>query len=88
MYKDREPVQHVRREQDKHAEQRKLHCANCDIEFWWPPTIVEGQSYCCTGCASGGPCCCDYSQYNTVNISGITHSGPDVEENSTDSQRS
>jgi hypothetical protein len=35
-------------------------CANCGIAIRWQPTIVEGKSYCCLGCAQGGPCECDY----------------------------
>jgi hypothetical protein len=35
-------------------------CANCQIVITWLPTIVDGQVYCCPGCAEGGPCDCDY----------------------------
>ena len=35
-------------------------CANCQITIHWLPIIVDGQSYCCFGCAEGGPCTCDY----------------------------
>jgi hypothetical protein len=52
-------------------------CANCDIEILWPPTVVQGKTYCCTGCAAGGPCNCDYSQYHSVNIAGVIHYGMD-----------
>jgi hypothetical protein len=48
-------------------------CASCDIEILWPPIVVQGKSYCCTGCAAGGPCSCDYSQYHSVTISGVIH---------------
>ena len=58
---------------------KPLRCANCDIEILWPPTVRYGQTYCCSGCAAGGPCCCDYSQYRSVNISGVIHYGPDEE---------
>jgi hypothetical protein len=88
MYGDHEPIQNVQQGQKKRAEQTTLRCANCDIEFAWPSTIVQGKTYCCTGCAKGGPCCCDYSQYNAVNISGVIHYGPDVETKSVDSQHS
>jgi hypothetical protein len=48
----------------QHAEQAALiRCANCDIEIFWSPTVVQGKTFCCTGCAAGGPCSCDYSQY-------------------------
>ncbi len=39
-------------------------CVNCDIEIAWPPTIANSQTYCCPGCAQGGPCTCDYSQHS------------------------
>ncbi|HEY7349166.1 MAG TPA: hypothetical protein VH599_12710 [Ktedonobacterales bacterium] len=38
-------------------------CANCDIEIAWSPIISDGLAYCCTGCAQGGPCSCDYSEH-------------------------
>lgn len=50
-----------------------VRCANCDIEILWPPTIVQGKAFCCTGCAAGGPCNCDYSLYRSVTISGVIH---------------
>lgn len=50
-----------------------LRCANCDIEILWPPVVVQGVTYCCTGCAASGPCNCDYSQYRSVNIAGVIH---------------
>jgi chaperonin GroES len=55
---------------------QRSRCANCDIEFSWPATIRGGKIYCCSGCAAGGPCCCDYSQYNAVNVSGVILYGP------------
>jgi len=36
-------------------------CANCGIPIQWLPTVVGGQTYCCLGCAEGGPCECDYA---------------------------
>lgn len=35
-------------------------CANCGIVIRWQPTVIDGQTYCCLGCAQGGPCECDY----------------------------
>jgi hypothetical protein len=55
------------------ASEQVCHCANCDIEFFWSPTIVRGQVYCCSGCAMGGPCNCDYSLYRSVTIFGVIH---------------
>ena len=58
----------------RHTTQRRhLRCANCDIEILWPPIVVQEKTYCCTGCAAGGPCNCDYSLYRSVNISGVIH---------------
>lgn len=53
-----------------------LRCANCDIEILWTPTIRARQTYCCVGCADGGPCTCDYSLYRSVNILGVIHYMP------------
>jgi hypothetical protein len=64
------PAQSTQRE----PASRQVHrCANCDIEFFWPPTAVQGKIYCCTGCAAGGPCNCDYSLYRPVIIMGVVH---------------
>jgi len=60
-------------EQLDHSTRQPPRCANCDIEILWPPTVVEGKTFCCTGCAAGGPCSCDYSLYRSVNISGVIH---------------
>ncbi len=35
-------------------------CANCGIVIHWQPTLLGGTTYCCPGCAQGGPCICDY----------------------------
>lgn len=51
----------TRFEEGKHDRMRQqLVCANCKIVIRWQATIVDGQSYCCPGCAKGGPCECDY----------------------------
>ena len=60
------------------AQGQTLRCVNCDIEILWTPTIARGMAFCCTGCAAGGPCNCDYSQYRSVNISGVIHYYPDA----------
>ena len=36
-------------------------CANCEIAFDWTPAVQAERTYCCTGCAAGGPCTCDYA---------------------------
>ncbi len=35
-------------------------CANCGLEIDWEPVVAEGRTYCCGGCARGGPCYCSY----------------------------
>jgi hypothetical protein len=35
-------------------------CANCDLDIWWQPIVVDGRTYCCGGCAQDGPCYCSY----------------------------
>lgn len=39
---------------------REMICENCGIVIRWQPTIIDGKTYCCLGCAQGGPCECDY----------------------------
>jgi hypothetical protein len=72
------------------SQREPWHCENCDIEFLWTPTVFRGETFCCTGCAAGGPCCCDYSQYAAKNISGVIHYGLDEEaaKQSSDNQSS
>jgi hypothetical protein len=36
------------------------YCANCGVEIPWPPTMHRGETFCCGGCAQGGPCYCSY----------------------------
>jgi len=67
--------------QQEATQPQPLRCANCEIEILWSPTVVQDIIYCCTGCAAGGPCSCDYSQYRSVNIAGVIHyrvSGEDI----------
>jgi hypothetical protein len=76
MNKEHKQQPGILSEQALSTSQEPQRCTNCEIEFLWPPTVVQEKTYCCTGCATGGPCCCDYSQYNSVNISGVIHYGP------------
>jgi len=76
MNKESKLQQGVSAEQALDASQVPQRCTNCEIEFLWSPTVVQEKIYCCTGCATGGPCCCDYSKYNSVKISGVIHYGP------------
>lgn len=35
-------------------------CATCEIEIVGQATVRGGRSFCCAGCAIGGPCICSY----------------------------
>ena len=35
-------------------------CASCDIEISGVPELVDGDAFCCPGCAEGGRCTCTY----------------------------
>ena len=48
---------------------RKVVCANCGIMIRWEPTVVAGETYCCLGCARGGPCTCDYDKLPAAGVS-------------------
>jgi|SRR5579859_46694 len=75
MYRESNHAQGTQSEDTRCSSQAQplKHCANCDIDFLWPPIVVQGKTFCCTGCAAGGPCNCDYSQYRSVTISGVIH---------------
>jgi hypothetical protein len=77
MYRENNASQGTYSDTSHGASRAQPHCANCDIDILWPPTVMQGKTYCCTGCAAGGPCNCDYSQYRSVNISGVIHYGPE-----------
>jgi hypothetical protein len=68
-------------ENARRTHQTPPRCANCDIDILWPPTVVQGKTFCCTGCAAGGPCSCDYSQYRSANIAGVIHYDVDAGNN-------
>ena len=37
-------------------------CATCELEINWPPIERGHDSFCCDGCAAGGPCTCTYDE--------------------------
>ncbi|HEY7414447.1 MAG TPA: hypothetical protein VH593_04590 [Ktedonobacteraceae bacterium] len=73
MNSEREHMNDFQRKNVQDATPSPLHCASCDIEILWPPVIAQGRTYCCAGCAAGGPCSCDYSQYHAIKIAGVIH---------------
>jgi hypothetical protein len=55
-------------------------CTTCELEIVGQATVRGGRSFCCAGCAIGGPCICSYE-------SGDPHP-VDVAEARRDSERS
>jgi transcription elongation factor GreA len=54
-------------------------CAGCELEVAWPPVERAGRTYCCDGCAAGGPCCCSYDDVPDPEVTMTVHtalSGP------------
>ena len=35
-------------------------CGTCGVEIPLLPAVHRGKTYCCGGCAQGGPCYCSY----------------------------
>jgi hypothetical protein len=77
---DAQSAQHSAPQSMPQSTQRQtpLRCANCDIDILWPATVAQGKTYCCLGCAAGGPCTCDYSEYSSVNVSGVIYYGAEA----------
>jgi hypothetical protein len=42
------------------ASPRRGHCAACDGVITGRAVYRMDETYCCTGCAAGGPCVCTY----------------------------
>jgi hypothetical protein len=40
-------------------------CATCELEVPWTPVQRGSQTFCCAGCAAGGPCTCSYDNPKT-----------------------
>lgn len=43
-----------------YAKPRRGHCASCEILITGKAVWRMDESYCCLGCAQGGPCICTY----------------------------
>jgi hypothetical protein len=52
-------------------------CANCDIELTGQGLQADDGTYCCSGCAEGGPCTCTYVDQPPAR-SGNGHADPVV----------
>ena len=45
-----------------YAAPRKGRCASCEGHLTTDPVYRMDETYCCIGCAGGGPCVCLYEQ--------------------------
>jgi len=39
---------------------RRGYCASCELALSGRPVYFMDETYCCNGCAQGGPCVCTY----------------------------
>ncbi len=37
-------------------------CDSCDIDLGHDHLVARGKTFCCVGCADGGPCVCSYER--------------------------
>ena len=56
-----------------YASPRRGHCASCDGVISGRPVYFMDETYCCLGCAEGGPCFCTYEA--DLNEDGVDHLG-------------
>ncbi|HEX7951176.1 MAG TPA: hypothetical protein VF494_12565 [Candidatus Limnocylindrales bacterium] len=43
-----------------YASPRRGYCASCEMLLTGRPVYHMDETYCCLGCAQGGPCVCSY----------------------------
>jgi hypothetical protein len=41
-------------------------CDRCGMEYTWAGVTVGDRVYCCSGCATGGPCTCGLAADSTL----------------------
>ena len=56
-----------------YARPRRGYCASCDAVITDAPVYRMDESYCCLGCAEGGPCICLYEA--DLASDGVDHLG-------------
>ena len=57
---------------------RPIECANCLYQLDEPTVVVDGRSYCCSGCVHGGPCICSYNHTPTRQASARQMAGSNI----------
>ncbi len=50
-------------------------CVGCEMELDRPGVVYAGLTYCCDGCAAGGPCVCSYDERVPSNADSVDHLG-------------
>jgi len=55
------------------ASPRRGYCASCDALLTGRPVYHMDETYCCLGCAQGGPCFCTYEA--DLASDGVDHLG-------------
>lgn len=55
------------------ASPRRGYCASCDALLTGRPIYHMDETYCCLGCAQGGPCVCSYEA--DLAADGVDHLG-------------
>jgi hypothetical protein len=55
------------------TQRRRDVCASCETEIEYRPVFRLEETYCCIGCAGGGPCMCLYEQ--DLADDGVDHLG-------------
>ncbi|HET9682161.1 MAG TPA: hypothetical protein VFP19_08990 [Candidatus Limnocylindrales bacterium] len=56
-----------------YASPRRGYCASCDTLLTGRPVYHMDETYCCLGCAEGGPCMCSYEE--DLASDGVDHLG-------------
>ena len=50
-------------------------CVGCEMTLDRPGVVYAGLTYCCDGCAAGGPCVCTYDDRVPSNADSVDHLG-------------
>ncbi len=56
-----------------YASPRRGYCASCEMLLTGRPIYHMDETYCCLGCAQGGPCICSYEA--DLSSDGVDHHG-------------
>ena len=57
------------------ARSASVRCVGCEMPLDRPGAVYAGLTYCCEGCAGGGPCVCTYDERVPSNADSVDHLG-------------